>query len=100
MRHWDGGRKKFDCIGVAFADSLGNKDSPAAVMVGGSSDAPSINFMWCPGPADIGGFVNNDFGARGASGVPLKSNAPFSWTLVESCGFSCKEWRRFKVVVA
>ena len=55
--------KKLDGAGDAFGAGLGDVTPIAAVMFGGMSNIPALNAVWCPRSPNLGGFMNEDFGA-------------------------------------
>lgn len=60
--------KGIHSIGDSFGVSLCDIDAVATVAFGGTTDIPSRNPMRCPGVADIGGFIDENFGARRREG--------------------------------
>jgi hypothetical protein len=52
LRHWNGGGKEFDRVGVTFARCMWDEYSPAVVMVRSGTNVPAVNAMGCPGSMD------------------------------------------------
>ena len=64
--------EKFDGAGDAFGAGLGVVTPIAAVMFGGMSNIPALNAVWCPRSPNLGGFMNEDFGAGWRHGCPVE----------------------------
>ena len=64
-------REELDCFGNSFGASFGDVDSMAAIMLGGGSNVPSIDSVWCPSASVCWCFMDKNSGARWSEGSAI-----------------------------